>query len=84
MTFNLINREPYEYFNISESITWDDDDNANGTRPNSVTVILFKNGSQVSSQTVTAVNNWTYTFSYQPIDDGYGNTYIVQTSEVPG
>lgn len=51
---------------VSGIITWDDDNNNKGTRPDSVTVILNKkeNGSitKVATKEVTAEDGWEYTF----------------------
>ena len=42
------------------------DENQEGNQPTSITVILKRNGVQVSSKTVTAAENWEYTFDNLP------------------
>ncbi len=85
ITNNLIHRDPI-YTTITGEKTWDDDENADGTRPNYIKVRLFCDGEEVESRTVTAANDWKYTFQNIVIDDGYGNTYAYEVREdtVPG
>ncbi|MCD7840087.1 MAG: Cna B-type domain-containing protein [Erysipelotrichaceae bacterium] len=52
-----------ETVNIAGIKTWDDAGNQDGKRPDSITVRLLANGKEVSSQTVTADDNWSYTFT---------------------
>ena len=47
---------------ITVTKVWDDIDNADGYRPNSVTVYLLLNGEKIDSVELSADNNWTYTF----------------------
>ena len=42
---------------------WDDDNNANHTRPGSITVNLRENGKDIESAVLTADNNWSYDFT---------------------
>ena len=53
---------------ISGSKTWNDADNQDGKRPESITVRLLANGEEKDSQTVTADENgnWTYSFEKLP------------------
>lgn len=45
---------------------WDDKDDANGARPESITVNLLANGELVESMKVTAETEWTYEFANLP------------------
>ncbi len=62
---------------------WDDNDDAAGARPASVTVRLYQNGEAVEGEGATAVlseaNNWTYTWKDLPIA---GGEYSVVEDEV--
>ena len=59
--------------------TWDDANNQDGKRPESVTVQLYADGQVVASQVVTAANNWTYSFSNLPqFAKGKAISYSVQ------
>ncbi|MFD1067289.1 Cna B-type domain-containing protein [Oceanobacillus locisalsi] len=57
-----------EVTNISGTKTWDDADNQDGERPESVTVNLFANGEEIDSQEVTAADDWNYTFDSLPVN----------------
>ncbi|EPC49039.1 collagen adhesin, partial [Lacticaseibacillus paracasei subsp. paracasei Lpp7] len=47
---------------ISGTKTWKDNNNQDGIRPSSITVNLLANGRQVASKTVSASDNWQYSF----------------------
>ena len=65
---------------------WKDNDNANGTRPDSVTVYLLQNGNVIDSQEVTEASGWRYSFDNLPKLDESGNEYVYSVREgmVPG
>ena len=50
----------YEVTDVSGTKTWDDDNDQDGKRPDSITVNLFANGVLQSSKTVTADDEWKY------------------------
>ncbi|MBR3558155.1 MAG: Cna B-type domain-containing protein, partial [Bacteroidales bacterium] len=71
--------------NISVSKTWDDFDNILGTRPSMVTVTLLADGVATGyTHTLSADENWTYTFHNLPASryGGYPIHYTVRESEV--
>ncbi|MBQ2957461.1 MAG: Cna B-type domain-containing protein, partial [Clostridia bacterium] len=86
--YNITNRLLYDVLpiGISGSKYWNDNDNELGKRPESVTVQLFRDGELIDTVTVTAENNWSYTFADLPDNDGYGHyyTYTVGEQLVPG
>ncbi len=86
ITNKLIPKESKEFTDLSGVKTWDDNDNASGQRPTSITVHLLRNGVEVESCTVTAADGWKYSFSNQPVDTGYGTDYKYEVREdaVPG
>ena len=61
--FDITNRHEPETVDISGAKTWDDNDNAAGKRPSSITVHLMDGSDEVDSRTVTAADEWKWTFS---------------------
>ncbi|MGC3218371.1 Cna B-type domain-containing protein, partial [Pseudomonas aeruginosa] len=63
--------------------TWNDNDNQDGKRPDSIVVNLLANGKKVASQEVTAANNWAYQFTDLPqYENGQLITYTVSEDAV--
>ena len=60
ITNTSLGLKDYEVTDISGTKTWDDDNDRNGKRPDSITVNLFANGTLHSSKTVTADDEWKY------------------------
>ena len=50
-------------FSVSVNKIWDDSENADGIRPNSVAVNLLHSGKKLKSATLSAENGWKYVFS---------------------
>ena len=71
---------------VSGQKIWQDNDNAEDTRPGSITIELLRDGVVIATATVTAADNWAYTFTGLPEGDGFGNsyTYTVRERAVPG
>lgn len=64
--------------NISGTITWDDQDDQDGIRPESVTIRLHANGVTVREQTATQANSWSYGFGNLPkYNAGIEITYTI-------
>ena len=79
---NTYNPEKTE---ISGSKTWDDKDNQDGKRPESITIHLFANGEEVATKEVTATDNWSYSFKDLPkYKDGKEITYTITEDKVEG
>lgn len=73
----------------SVSIIWDDSNNPNNTRPDSVKVQLLQNGNNYGSEaTIASSDNWTKTWSNLPVYSDDGSTQYTYTisnkSNVPG
>ena len=64
---------------------WDDENNIEGFRPNSITVELLDNNNEVVKEaTLSNANNWTYTFTNLSLnEDGKEIKYTVREKEVP-
>ena len=65
--------------------TWDDNDNQDGKRPGSIKVNLLANGEVVQTKTVTADDNWEYSFTDLPKydEDGKEIVYTITEDTVP-
>ena len=75
--YNITNTHTPEKISISGSKTWDDADNQDGKRPESITVRLFADGTEVASKAVTANDNWSWSFT--GLDKYNSGTEIVYT-----
>ena len=75
--YNVTNTHTPEKISITGSKTWDDADNQDGKRPESITVRLFADGTEVTSKTVTANDNWSWSFT--GLDKYNSGTEIVYT-----
>ena len=75
--YNITNTHTPEKISISGSKTWDDADNQDGKRPESIIVRLFADGTEVTSKTVTANDNWSWSFT--GLDKYNSGTEIVYT-----
>ena len=70
---------------VNGSKTWNDSDNQDGKRPQSITVNLLANGATVQSKTVTAEDGWTWNFTELPeYSNGKKITYTVEEGAVEG
>ena len=73
---------------ITHTVTklWQDEENALGVRPESITVALYRNNQKVDEAQVTAADGWVYTFTDLPAFDEQGvkYTYAVRELPVPG
>jgi hypothetical protein len=70
---------------INVSKVWNDSDNNDGKRPESVTVYLYDDEGQVDSAVLNAQNDWRATFENLPVNkDGKQITYTVSEANVEG
>ena len=84
--FVITNSHTPELTNISGEKIWDDGDNQDGKRPESITVNLFANGEKIDSKAVKAdaEGNWKYSFKNLPkYADGQLISYTVTEDVVP-
>ena len=61
--------------------TWNDNNNAAGARPASITLHLFANGVEVGTTQATADTDWQYTFGAQPVNGTDGKAIVYSLSE---
>ena len=83
--FNVTNTHSPEKIDVSGEKTWNDDNNRDGIRPESITVNLLANGTVVDTKTVTAYNNWAWSFDglYKYVN-GKEIVYTITESPVSG
>lgn len=62
---------------------WNDDNNKDGNRPESITVKLFANGIQNETVVLTAADGWEYTFTDKPRYDENGEEIVYTLGEEP-
>ena len=86
ITNTLIPKESKEFTEFTGVKTWEDNNNASGKRPKTITVHLLRNGVEVATATASAETGWKYSFGSQPVDTGYGTNfeYEVREDNVPG
>ena len=76
--YNITNTHTPEKISISGSKTWDDASNQDGKRPDSITVRLFTDGTEVTSKEVTANDNWSWSFeNLDKYKDGIEIVYTI-------
>ncbi len=60
---------------------WDDDDNANGVRPDIIEVTVYRNGIWFDSVLLSANNNWSHTCLDVDAKDASGTPYVYSVIE---
>ena len=73
----IYNHHTPEKVSVEGSKTWNDEENQDGKRPSSITVRLLADGTEVASKTVTANDNWKWSFT--DLDKYNSGTEIVYT-----
>ncbi len=83
VTINITN-EKESSVTLSGTKTWNDNNNQDGVRPNSITVNLLANGQVVDTKTVTADEKWKYSFTNLPkYENGNEIVYTITEDAVP-
>ena len=67
--------------NVTGHKTWNDNDNAGGTRPEAILVRLLQDGVVIEERRVTAADGWSYSFDNLLVADEDGNEYTYTVSE---
>lgn len=68
---------------ISGSKTWDDNNNQDGVRPESITINLLKNGKVIDSKVVTEKDGWAWSFTNLPKYENEGTEIVYSVTETP-
>ena len=83
--YDIINTHTPEVISFKVTKEWLDNNNQDGIRPDSITVKLYRNGIYYKQTTISASNNWTYTFENLPkYNKGEPIIYEIVESEVKG
>ena len=61
--FTVTNTYEPEETQVTVNVLWDDENDQDGKRPESVTVHLLANGERIATQIITAETGWTVTFA---------------------
>lgn len=73
--YDIINEHEVETVDLSGKKTWNDDNNNDGLRPESIVVILLADGAEVARKTVTAADGWAWAFNDMPKNFGGKEIY---------
>ena len=82
----ITNENDIKYLNLEATKVWDDQDNVEGLRPESIEFQLYKNGTAEGNPVaLSAGSDWKVTFSNLPDKDSNGNliSYTVKEVKVP-
>ena len=86
--FNVTNKHLPERTIVSGTKTWDDANDQDGKRPNSIKVILNKTVDGVTTKVevkeVTKQDNWRYAFNLPKYENGKVIRYSIDEEDVPG
>ena len=83
--FTVTNSHTPATTEVSGSKTWDDKEDQDGKRPDSITIRLYADGKQVDAVTVTAEEGWKWNFTnLSKYADGKEITYTITEDTVPG
>ncbi len=80
--FDVTNTHEPETVRVHGTKVWDDDNDRDGIRPNSIDVILYRNGEEVERTTVSETDNWAWQFSEQ-YKKKNGQDYVYTIAEEP-
>jgi hypothetical protein len=83
--YTVTNTHEPEVTVINGTKTWDDNDNQDGARPESITIRLLANGSEIQTVTVTEEDDWSWHFEDLPKYENGGSeiTYSITEDAVP-
>ena len=80
----ITNSHTSETIEVSGSKTWDDEDDQDGKRPDSITIRLLANGTEVAEKAVSADDNWSWSFTNLPkYENGTEIIYTITEDAVP-
>jgi len=83
--YNVTNTHESEKTTVSGAKTWDDADNADGIRPESITINLLANGVVADTKTVTEADGWAWSFAgLNKFENGEEIVYTITEDAVAG
>ena len=71
-----------EFTSVTVYKAWNDEDDADGIRPESITVYLFADGEAVDSAVLTAAGGWSTVFDGLPVYSATGDAITYRVTEV--
>ena len=85
LDLTMFNHQPRN-ISVSGQKTWQDQNNLMNTRPDTITVDLYRDGQKIDSQRVSAATQWQYHFDNLPeaADNGTPYDYTVREEKVAG
>ena len=78
----ITNRHIPGKIDVSGTKTWDDEDDRDGLRPDSVTIRLLADGTEVAVFTLNADNEWYWRYEAQKYAGGKEIAYTITEDEV--
>ena len=83
--YNVTNTYAPENIQVSVIKIWEDEDNIDNTRPESITIVLYANGVAVEIKELSALDNWEWTFTdLAKYENGAEIVYTISEVEVEG
>ena len=83
--YNATNTYAPENIQVSVIKIWEDEDNIDNTRPESITIVLYANGVAVEIKELSALDNWEWTFTdLAKYENGAEIVYTISEVEVEG
>lgn len=84
--YNIINSHVPETIKIEGAKTWKDNNDAFSIRPKQITIMLLADGKELKTTTVTANDDWKYSFDHLPKyrDEGKKIKYTIKEEKVIG
>lgn len=83
--YNFTNSHTPETVDVAGSCAWNDENDKDGKRPDSIMVSLLANGVEVASATVTAADGWAWSFAgLDKYENGEQIVYTITGDEVAG
>ena len=79
--YNITNRYTPGYTYLAGNKVWNDGDDVDGLRPNSVTIRLYRDGEMIRTAQANVGNNWTFMFTDLPIAAADGHEYVYTITE---
>lgn len=83
--FIVTNTHIPQTIHVSGSKIWDDENDQDGNRPDSITIRLYANGVEVSSRAVTAEDHWAWSFdNLKKNENGDEIQYTISEDAIAG
>ena len=83
--YTITNTHGIEKTKVEGKKTWDDKGNQDGKRPERITIHLWADGTEIDSKTVTAADDWKWSFTDLPVNkNGKAIAYTITEDGVSG